>query len=290
MKLIFYISLVILLTLTSCTEDITTSWLKIDTIQLNTNTTTEGENSHNITDAWVFMDNQPLGVWEIPCEIPILAEGKHSFVVYAGIKSNGINASRIKYPFYKTHDFDLTLVEGETISYTPTVSYKSNKIIIGREDFEDIGIILNPNTDFDTSKIRIVSIANYPTIVKYGTNCGKITLTQNDTLVQVFTNSNLDLEKGKVFMELDYYNSNSFAVGLNSVSVTNGNSYNEPFIAIPSQNNSDITWKHIYLDLTTYVSNVDQAVNFEFYIVSALDADKTNSFVYLDNIKIVQFD
>jgi len=290
MKLIFYISLVTLLTLTSCTEDITTSWLKIDTIQLNTNTTTEGENSHNITDAWVFMDNQPLGVWEIPCEIPILAEGKHSFVVYAGIKSNGINASRIKYPFYKTHDFDLTLVEGETISYTPTVSYKSNKIIIGREDFEDIGIILNPNTDFDTSKIRIVSIANYPTIVKYGTNCGKITLTQNDTLVQVFTNSNLDLEKGKVFMELDYYNSNSFAVGLNSVSVTNGNSYNEPFIAIPSQNNSDITWKHIYLDLTTYVSNVDQAVNFEFYIVSALDADKTNSFVYLDNIKIVQFD
>ena len=290
MKQITYILLVTLLALTSCNEDITASWLKIDSINLNTNVTTEGENSDAITDAWVVMDNQSLGVWELPCEIPILAEGKHSFVVYAGIKSNGINASRIKYPFYKTADFDLTLVKGETISFTPTVSYKSNKIITGREDFEDTGIILNPNTDLDTSKIQIISISNSPNIVKYGNNCGKITLTQSDTITQVFTHLELDLEKNQVFMELDYYNSNSFAIGLNSVSASTGNSNNDPFIMIPGQDESTIKWKKIYLDLTSYVTIVDNAVSFDFYIVSALDAEKTNSFVYLDNIKIVQFD
>ena len=91
-------------------------------------------------------------------------------------------------------------------------------------------------------------------------------------------------------MELDYYNSNSFAIGLNSVSASTGNSNNDPFIMIPGQDESTIKWKKIYLDLTSYVTIVDNAVSFDFYIVSALDAEKTNSFVYLDNIKIVQFD
>lgn len=290
MKQTAYILLITLLSLTSCNEDITTSWLKIDTINLSTNVTNEGENSHNITDAWLFMDNQPLGVWELPCEIPILADGEHTFRVFAGIKSNGINASRIKYPFYKTDEFDLTLIEGETISFTPTVSYKSNIIVTGREDFEDTGIILNPNLDWDTSKIKIISLADFPEIVKYGDNCGKISLSQLDTIVQVFTSLNLDLENGQVFMEIDYFNTNSFAVGLNSVSAVNGQSNNDPFIIVPAQEESELQWKKIYFDLTTYVTNVDQAVSFDFYIVSALDEDKTDSFVYLDNIKIVQFE
>jgi len=290
MKQIVYSLVVTLLTLTSCTEDITTSWLKIDSINLTTNTTTEGENSHNITDAWVFMDNQPLGVWEIPCEIPVLAEGKHSFTVYPGIKSNGINASRVQYPFYKSDEFDLTLVEGETVSYTPTVSYKSNKIITGREDFEDTGIILNPNIELDTSKIKIISITDFPEIVKYGNNCGQMTLSQNDTIIQVFTNLNLELEKGETFMEIDYLNTNSFAIALNSVSASSGNSNNDPFIMIPAQDDADLKWKKIYLNLTTYITSVDQAIGFDFYIVAALDANKTNTNVYLDNIKIVQYD
>lgn len=289
MKQLLYLVLVTALTLTSCTEDITTSWLKIDSVNFTTNLTTEGENSHNITDAWLFMDNQPLGVWEIPCEVPILATGKHSFTVYPGIKSNGINASRIKYPFYKSADFDLTLIEGETVSHIPTISYKSNKTIMGREDFEDTGIILNPKIDLDTSKIKIISKTNFPDIVKYGDNCGRINISTNDTITQVFTNLNLDLEKGQVFMEIDYYNTNSFAVGLNSFT-SNGPSDNNPFIRIPGQDDSSVGWKKIYLDLTTYVTAVNNAVSFDFYIVSALDEGKSNGFVCLDNIKIVQFD
>jgi len=290
MKQYFYILTLVTLSLTSCNEDITTSWLKIDTINLTSNVTTEGENSHNITDAWVFMDNQPLGVWELPCEIPILDEGKHSFIVYPGIKNNGINSTRIKYPFYKTDDFELTLLKGETVSYQPTVSYKSNIIFSGRENFEDTGIILNPNSALDTSKIHIISKVNYPNIVKYGENCGKITLNQNDTITQVITNLNLDIEKGQVFLELDYMNTNSFAIGLNWISGLTGNSNNDPFIVINQQEESDSKWKKIYLDLTSYVANVDQAISFEFYIVANLDKGKSNSFVYLDNLKIVQFD
>lgn len=284
-----YFTLIILpfFALSSCKEDITASWLKIDTINLVTSPTTEGVNSHDISDAWVYMDNQPLGVWELPCEIPILEEGTHDFIVYAGIKSNGINATRIRYPFYKPHEFTLTLTKGKTIEYTPTVNYKSNLTFTGKEDFEDTGIIFTPGS-FDTSKIEIITKVDYPNIVKYGDNCGKMTLTSIDSIVQVYTNLTLNLPQGPVFMEIDYMNSNTFAVGLISQTATSF-TVNDPFIQINSQDENDLKWKKIYLDLTNYVSYISNPLYFEYYIVSSLDSDKTNGVVYLDNIKIVHF-
>ena len=268
MKNYFILIILVAFAFSSCKEDITASWLKIDTINLVTSPTTEGVNSHDISDAWVYMDNQPLGVWELPCEIPILAEGTHDFIVYAGIKSNGINATRIRYPFYKPHEFTLTLTKGETVEYTPTVNYKSNLAFTGKEDFEDTGIILTPGS-FDTSKIEIITKVDYPNIVKYGDNCGRMTVNSIDSIVQVYTDLTLNLPQGQVFMEIDYMNSNTFAVGLISQTVTSF-TVNDPFIQINSLDENDLKWKKIYLDITNYVS----------YISNPL---------YFDNIKIVHF-
>ena len=63
-------------------DDITPSWLQIDYIGLTTNVVTEGENSHGITDAWVYMDGVALGVFELPARIPVLAEGTHEFQIF----------------------------------------------------------------------------------------------------------------------------------------------------------------------------------------------------------------
>lgn len=287
MKKFTFILFAISLVLSSCNEDITASWLKIDKINLTTNTTTQGINTSDITDAWVYMDNKPLGVWELPCEIPILAEGNHDFIIYAGIKSNGINATRIKYPFYLPTEFSLTLSKGETVEYTPEVTYKSDLSFVGREDFEDTGIILSPNS-FDTSKIRTIAQANFPNIVMYGNNCGKMTLTSVDTVVQVFTDLTLDLPSGRTFMELDYMNTNSLALGIISQTATNY-TVNDPFILLNGQEESSMVWKKVYLDLTDYISSVLNPDHFEYYIVTVLDDDKTSGVVYLDNIKIVHY-
>lgn len=274
--------------LSSCKEDITASWLKIDQIELTTNTTTEGINSHDITDAWVYMDSQPLGVFEMPCEIPILDEGEHDFIIYAGIKSNGINATRVRYPFYKPTEFTLTLTKGETVNYTPSVSYKPDLAFVAREDFEDTGIILSPNTQYDTSKVQIISKTNYPDVVKYGENCGRMTLTSIDTIVQVFTDLFNGIPQGEVYMELDYMNTNTFAVGLITQTAT-AYTNNDPFIQINSQDESELKWKKIYLDLTEYLNYLDNPIYFEYYLVSVLDEENSDAVIYLDNIKIVHY-
>tara|TARA_B100000809_G_C15071740_1_gene506306 strand:+ start:633 stop:1502 length:870 start_codon:yes stop_codon:yes gene_type:complete len=282
------IFITISLVLSSCKEDITASWLKIDKIDLITNTTTEGINTSGISDAWVYMDSQPLGVFELPCEIPILDEGEHEFVIFAGIKSNGINSTRIRYPFYKPSEFTLSLTKGETVSYTPSVTYKSELEFVAREDFEDTGIILAPRDQYDTSNIQIISKTNYPDIVQYGNNCGKMTMNSIDSIIQVFTDLQTNIPQGQVFMELDYMNSNTFAFGLITTTLTTITT-ESPFIQINGQDADDLKWKKIYLDLTDYLNYLSNPVSFEYYIVGSLDSGNSNAEVYLDNIKIVHY-
>ena len=43
------------------------------------------------------MDGTFLGAFELPSTIPILADGEHNFSIYAGVKANGISATRIRY-------------------------------------------------------------------------------------------------------------------------------------------------------------------------------------------------
>ena len=106
-------------------EDLTPSFLRIDGIDLATDGPSEGENSHDIVDAWVYVDNAPIGVFETPCTIPILEEGEHQLVIYAGVKKNGISNSRIIYPFYERWESTVNFVKEDTLVLSPVVSYKN---------------------------------------------------------------------------------------------------------------------------------------------------------------------
>src|ERR1039457_4232719 len=76
------------------------AYLKIDSIYITTKTETQGSASHSITDAWVYVDDQFIGAYQMPARFPVLKEGKHKVEVFAGIKKDGIAATRTPYPFY----------------------------------------------------------------------------------------------------------------------------------------------------------------------------------------------
>ena len=83
MKKIKY--LLIVLVLSSCQKedkvDIPT-YLKIDNIALD-----EGNTTSNITDAWVYVNDQLQGVYELPAKFPVLEEEIQTVRIKAGIKS-----------------------------------------------------------------------------------------------------------------------------------------------------------------------------------------------------------
>ena len=87
-----------LLFLLSCevinTEEDIPSIISIESIEV------DGNHSSNITDAWVYIDNEFQGVFPLPANFPVLKTGELEIIIEAGIKKNGISSSRENYPFF----------------------------------------------------------------------------------------------------------------------------------------------------------------------------------------------
>jgi hypothetical protein len=270
----------------SCKEDITPSWLEIPAINLTTDEPVEGANSHGIEDAWVYMDGKPLGVFELPCKIPILAEGEHAFIIYAGIKDNGISATRVKYPFYNRVEMSLTLVKGETISITPTVTYKNNLEFVLIEDFEAPGMYFENSLISQTDMVFLTE-SEAPDIVQYGFRCGAIYLNETDSVYKGQTSKFMDLPKNEdVYLEFDVMNNNTLVA---STIAQNSSDYVEhvPLAGVNPQQTESMVWKKLYVPLIENVSWEIYATSYEIYLLSILDAANTSASIYLDNIKVI---
>jgi hypothetical protein len=75
------------------------AWLEVTEWTLEANPSLSGEDgqlTHNITDAWVYVDEQLIGVFEVPFKIPILKEGSASIRLYPTIRVNGIAATKMR--------------------------------------------------------------------------------------------------------------------------------------------------------------------------------------------------
>lgn len=287
-KLLFFLSFALLFG--SCQkDDLTPSWLIIDEIELQTDEATEGPNSNGITDAWIYMDNEALGVFSLPARIPILAEGEHDFTIYAGIKVNGISATRARYPFYDRFDQKIVLTKNEEMVINPVVRYKENVQFQLLEDFEDIGIDFQPDLNSDTN-ITTITATEYPDIVKYGNSCGMITLTSTDSVYKGETNTNLILPRNQdLFVEIDYMNTNTIAMGIIAENSQQRNEHN-PLVIMNSQQAETMVWKKIYIDIQEDVSYEINATSYEIFLLSILDAANSSATIYLDNIKVIRYD
>ena len=99
----FSFSLILLLSFTACVKNNPDpSWLEVTAWTLQSNidlSGDEGELSHNITEAWVLIDDKVIGVFQVPFKIPILKDGMCNIKIYPAIKNNGISATKKIYPF-----------------------------------------------------------------------------------------------------------------------------------------------------------------------------------------------
>ena len=204
MKKIKY--LLIVLVLSSCkkedTEGIPT-YLKIDNITLN-----EGNTTSNITDAWVYINGQLQGVYELPAKFPVLEQGNTDIKVYAGIKNNGIASDRVIYPFYSSDTTNKVLTINASTEIYPTVNIKEN--IDGQFDDFDNGYSFNSDICF-----QVLSDGPYG---KYGS----LSLSDSDSILITEINyqdlplsfDNVPQQGSPTYMELDYKSNTSFLVGM----------------------------------------------------------------------------
>ena len=261
------------------------AWLDIHAWNLVENpnlSTIEGELSHNFSEVYVLIDDQVMGFFEMPIKIPILLEGTHKVTLYPAIKNNGISATKRVYPFCKAYEFNVDFQSDQVSIVDPTTSYDDNsKFWI--EDFEDASIkIFTEAISTGTLKAE-----NDPAILSYGNFYGHIALTQADSLWFGYITPSVYLPQSgaEVYLEIDYWNSNSLLTGL--FAYTPSGTLSHPNIQLNPQEASDVQWKKIYIDLKELVSNSIGANSFSAYFNAGIDPGLTNGDIYIDNIKLI---
>ena len=63
------------------------SYIHIESIEVDSLTDyfVYGANTHKITDAWVYVDDNLVGIYELPSTFPVLKKGQHKVAVRGGI-------------------------------------------------------------------------------------------------------------------------------------------------------------------------------------------------------------
>ncbi|MBU46547.1 MAG: hypothetical protein CMD28_03870 [Flavobacteriales bacterium] len=240
------------------------------------NFTLDGNSTHNITDAWVYIDDNLQGVYEIPANFPVLAQGSHKLRVKAGIKDNGIAGNRIPYPFYSSYIIDEQTFNPETtISITPVVSYLENATLDDKaEDFDGNG--LNLETDSATFSIddEMPLDGNY----------GVITLADSILLTELTTKEFSDLPQAgaPVYLELDYKCNTQFLVGV-YINFPQSSILQKDLLWVRPKDE----WNKIYINLTSTISEGVGADSFKIFIGMQRDFTMESNTIHLDNLRIV---
>ncbi len=242
--------------------------------------TDEGTSSHNIVDAWLFVNGNKVGAFELPATIPVIDSNYCDIIIYPGIKLNGTASTRAIYTFYTRTEVNAFLSPDSIITFTPNANYVKGITFNFIEDFESVGIVFEKTERSDT----ILHKTDDPNQVFEDNYSGYFALEGTRTYCELKTVTSYNLPKtaGKFsFLEINCKSNVDFIIGIIA------NEYNfstiYPVVNItPSQN-----WKKIYINLTPTVFNNLHASSFDIFISAELPTGVQKAEVWLDNIKLI---
>ena len=278
------------------------AYIHIDSITVNCDYFVYGANTSKITDAWVYVDDNPIGCFELPATFPVLKHGPHKVTVFGGIKKDGISAARDRYPFYKRLEYEnLNLVEDSIINLQPVLNY----LPIGEgvekgwmEDFETANTLL-PYSGSDTSVMRVNGAEAWHSPNSFYS--GKIVLPPDSLDFTVTTADEFTFHNGYLdycMLEMDYNCNDAFFVGV--MYYDDYQLKKHPLVRIqPTDTMNAIPqrWNKIYINIGPFMNEYVSASYFKIYFTSDLSVDPVygepdyvhadrQRYYYLDNLKL----
>ena len=281
------------------------AYIHIDSICVNPNQDypTFGANTANITDSWVYVDDQIIACYELPATFPVLKNGKHKVSIYGGIKVNGIGAARAAYTFYQPRVFEkLNLVEDSIINLNPVLDYYPIDILKmqWKEDFESGTITLSDMEESDVAVERVSGDENLqlPNFPEYSSYSGKVTLPADSLHFYASTFSELkDLptDGKECLLELDYNCNTPFTVGV--IYCENYVEHEAPLVTIQATDTVHTIpqkWKKIYINIGPTCVAHEGASYFKIYFTSHVYKNEAQEVIpnhtrlyYFDNLKLI---
>ncbi|PKP23539.1 MAG: hypothetical protein CVU06_07770, partial [Bacteroidetes bacterium HGW-Bacteroidetes-22] len=279
--------------LTSCSkfegDQTVPAFIRVDSIGLKITSIDQGSKSAYISDAWIFVDDELIGAFELPCLVPVLYQGNHSVTVKPGIRLNGLINLRSAFPLFTSITQNLrlipdsvTVVKGSVINgkVTPMVQYAETTTIEVTEAFEDAFYV------FDTTTNSQLDMSLTPSGTPFtfeGDHSGMVTLSDTLTYFEMYTDEKYTLPRQStpVFLEMDYMTSIPITIGVYSYS--SSEIIQHPVLVLTDMPK----WQKVYVNLTPIVSSQTSATSFRIFIgANRLESDPAGT-VYLDNIKLI---
>lgn len=246
------------------------AYIHVENFTLTT-TSVQGTNSHKITDGWVYVNDELIGVFELPATFPVLVEGNVKIEVYPGIKENGIKERRVRYLFYNSYEEQVELEKNKTIEITPSTTYTSGTVFYWKEDFESASLPFSYNVISDT----VMNKSN--TDVFEGNYSGRVYLLPQMDFFECSTPGFATLPRfgSPIFMEINFKTDQPVLVGIYADTEQIGLFYM----------NTTASWNKIYFNLTEAIQTRPGAS--EYKVFFGFENDGFHGELIVDNLKIV---
>jgi len=253
------------------------SYISIPSIEVDSIQNGVGSTLNKITDVWVYFNNNLQGAYPLPTTFPVLLSGKQNISIKAGIKNNGIAATREKYPFYDYFNAEVTLTKDSITLINPIVQYADNL------DFHIIDFETGSKVFEETSSSDTVFLLANDTVFE-GLKSGAAHLAPPHLTFEIATTEidSLPRTGTPVFVELNYKCNTAFQVGV----FANYTQTVTPISLLTINPKSE--WNKIYIDLTSTIINTQNANSHKVFISMRRDINSTEiAELYIDNFKLI---
>ena len=257
------------------------TWLIVDRFELLDNpSVTEGELTEFITDGWIYVNGKFVGIFQLPCKVPVLYEGEAlNVIIYPTVRMNGMAHNKVQHPYLDAHNSYETFVAGDSTFISPKTRYATGTQL-WIEDFQSGSIKLTNGIDNNLTLGTIQDPNNS------NNRYGQVNLTEANNRWSVYTTDGLSFTLGRqIILEIDYCNSTNISTTV-IAGKTDATIVDHPHIRLNAQDPETMVWKKIYIDVTETVSNSGGYLFWQG-IKANLTEGRTNDTVLIDNIKVV---
>jgi hypothetical protein len=266
------------------------AYIRIEPFKVNAD---GGAAWQKLPDVWVYANTTFLGAYDLPHEVPVLAEGETDIQLFAGVKENGITSTPAPYFLMQAFEKKYTLRPGETTVVQPEVGYKFPEVKfawdLDRTTLDNATAIIFDDRDTDGDLNHRLT-----TDSAFSNRCLIMPLTA-DHPGMIIASEPVELPTDGIksaWLELHYLNDAPFVLSL----VGSGNNAPEsaPIPVFQFNVNPNRQWNKIYFNLTNLLAN-SRRERHRLYFRAEITKDasgkatQSKGSVRLDNIRLIHF-